>query len=252
MKFSAPLLLALAAAAPFTMGLKADQLDEGSVLRRAKGTGDDDYTSYSGKGKGKGKGYYTTPPPPVCVNRAEKFYLKAEDSPVFNLDYNCPDGTKCVGAVIPFKNELYLDHYFHYLAGYSIGHCILVAEHPDEHYPDDPYKAIPQYYCLFTTVLEYEDKDTKAICEGEIAFAGYGTPFGDFLITAAAGEYAGEEGSVSVTEKDTEKKIFEYKLALIDQGGDDGDVDVSKSKGSKGSKGSTGSKGSKGSKSGGH
>jgi hypothetical protein len=48
MKFSAPLLLALAAA-PFTMGLKADQLDEGSVLRRAKGTGDEDYTSYSGK-----------------------------------------------------------------------------------------------------------------------------------------------------------------------------------------------------------
>ncbi len=48
MKFSAPLLLALAAA-PFTMGLKADQLDETSVLRRTKGMSDDDYTSYSGK-----------------------------------------------------------------------------------------------------------------------------------------------------------------------------------------------------------
>jgi hypothetical protein len=248
MKFSAPLLIALAAA-PFTVGLKADQLDEGSVLRRAKGTGDDDYTSYSGKGKGKGKGYYTTTPPPVCENRAEKFYLKPTDSPVFNLDYNCHEGETCIGAVIPFKDELYLDHYLHYLAGYAIGHCILVAEHPDEHYPDDPYKAIPQYYCLFSAVIEYKDKDTYATCEGEIAFAGYGTPEGDYLITAAAGEYAGEEGSVSVILKDKNTTIFEYTLSLIDQGGDDGDVDVSKSKGSKGS---TGSKGSKGSKSGGH
>jgi hypothetical protein len=148
--------------------------------------------------------------------------------------------------VIPFKDELYLDHYLHYLAGYTIGHCILVAEHPDEHYPD---KAIPQYYCLFSAVIEYKDKDTYATCEGEIAFAGYGTPEGDYLITAAAGEYAGEEGSVSVILKDKNTTIFEYTLSLIDQGGDDGDVDVSKSKGSKGS---TGSKGSKGSKSGGH
>jgi hypothetical protein len=168
---------------------------------------------------------------------------------VFNLDYYCPEGKKCIGAVIPFKNDLYLDHYYHYPAGYAIGHCILVAEHPDEHYPDDP---IPQYYCLFTTVLEYKDKDTYATCEGEIAFAGYGTPVGDFLITAAAGEYAGEEGSVSVTFKDEHEKIFEYKLSLIDQDGDDGDDDGSKSKGSKGSKDSKGSKGSKGSKSGGH
>lgn len=47
MKLSASLLLALAAA-PFAMGLKADQLDEGSVLRRTKGGNDDDYTHPTG------------------------------------------------------------------------------------------------------------------------------------------------------------------------------------------------------------
>ncbi len=114
--------------------------------------------------------------------------------------------------MIPFKNELYLDHYYHYPAGFAIGHCIFVAEHPDEH---DPHVLIAQYYCLFTTVLEYEDKETGAICEGEIAYAGYGTPEGEFLITAAAGEYAGAEGSVSVS-LNPEKQIFEYKLALIE------------------------------------
>ena len=49
---------------------------------------------------------------------AEKFYLKVDESPIFNLDHECTE-EKCIGAVIPFKNELYLDHYYHYPAGYS-------------------------------------------------------------------------------------------------------------------------------------
>jgi hypothetical protein len=43
MKLFASLLLPLIAT-PFTMGLKADQLNEGSVLRQTKGSSDDDIT----------------------------------------------------------------------------------------------------------------------------------------------------------------------------------------------------------------
>jgi hypothetical protein len=48
MKFSAPLLLALAAAT-FAMGLKADQVEEASVLCQTKGMSNNDYMSYSRK-----------------------------------------------------------------------------------------------------------------------------------------------------------------------------------------------------------
>jgi hypothetical protein len=207
MKLFAPLLFALTAT-PFAMGLKADQLNEGSVLRRAKGHSDDDYEHTSGKGKGKG--YHKTPPPPACETPAEKFYLYAEESPVFNLDYECPEGEKCVGAVIPFKSDLYLDHYFHYKAGYSIGYCILVANHPKN-----------QYYCVFNTVIDYkEHKGDYCEYKGEIAYAGYGTPEGIYLITAANGAYKGDERVLEVKVKDADKKIFEYKLLF--QGKDDG------------------------------
>lgn len=112
--------------------------------------------------------------------------------------------------MIPFKNDLFLDHEYHYKAGYSTGQCILVAEHPDPH---DPHKVIPQYYCVFTTVIDYKEHK-GAYCEykGEIAYAGYGTPEGIYLITAANGAYVGEERSLKVELKDADNKIFEYKL----------------------------------------
>jgi hypothetical protein len=145
-----------------------------------------------------------------CQTPAETFYVYAEDSPIFNLDYHCKED-KCIGAVIPFKNDLYLDHYYHDKAGYSIGHCILVAKHPEPH---DPHKLIPQYYCLFSFVIDYEEhKYDYCKYEGEIAFAGYGTPEGTFLITAASGAYEGEEGSL--TTKDKGDKKFEYKLEFV-------------------------------------
>ena len=76
---------------------------------------------------------------------------------------------------------------------------------------------VPQYYCVFSTFVDYVEKDTHATCAGEIAFAGYGTPEGTYLITAAAGVYEGETGSLLVEYKDKEKGIFEYKLNLIEE-----------------------------------
>ena len=79
----------------------------------------------------------------------------------FNLTTRC-EGS-CVGTVITFKNDLYYDEHLTHEAGFNIGSCTVVAEHPAEYEHDPP---IQQLYCLFSVFVDHY---------GEIALAGVGT-----------------------------------------------------------------------------
>lgn len=94
----------------------------------------------------------------------------------------------CTGSVFTFKNTVYFDLHFEYVAGFLVGYCTVVADHPDI-----------EPYCVYTTVLDYEVDHTPF--KAEIAVAG-GSIVGQtstFLITAAAGEYEGEEGTLTTS-----------------------------------------------------
>jgi hypothetical protein len=192
MKYLLLLLVALAAA-QLTVGLKSAEINGEGRLLRSKG--DDDEYSGKGKGKGKGKGY-----DPDYTEKVEdgekilKYYADGTGNQLFNLNKTHPCGDNeipCVGAVLPFKDPLYFDKYFHYPAGFIIGHCIIVAEHP-----------YPYMYCEISFVVEEKH-------EFELALQGYATLNGKdntLLISGAGGALAGEKGEVTADPADMNKE----------------------------------------------
>lgn len=120
----------------------------------------------------------------------------------FNLDEHCDPHEYCVGTVIPFKNDLFYDAHLdpHSYAGYEIGHCIVVADHP-----------VLQFYCLFSVFIDHK---------GQIALQGYGTLSAEgstFLITAAAGEYEAFKGSLDATPTDETNEKYFLKFEFLDE-----------------------------------
>lgn len=167
---------------------------KGSKGKRSKGDDDD------------GKMEPEPEPEMPKMEPPHEFYLDTSvPSQVFQLDKTC-EGS-CVGTVIPFKNPLFDDEHLVYEAGYSLGHCTVVAEHPDV----DPHKPyIQQMYCLFTVFINGY---------GEIAVAGVGTfsPDGStFLITAASGAYACYTGSLLSKPTDETMTKYYYKFTFAD------------------------------------
>ena len=148
-----------------------------------------------GKGKGKGKGYDPDYMPKVeDEKKILKYYADGSDNQLFNLNQTHPcneNKIPCIGAVLPFKDPLYFDKYFHYPAGFLIGQCIIVAEHPH-----------PYMYCDFSLVIEEKH-------EFELALQGYAELNGGdntFLIAGADGALAGEKGQVMADPADMNKE----------------------------------------------
>ena len=83
--------------------------------------------------------------------------------------------------------------------------------------------AVPQLYCVFTYDISYEKEleyyeqyHEKVVCEfaAEVSLQGAAVVGVDneFLITAAAGDFAGAEGSLltAPTDKEVTKSVFTF------------------------------------------
>ena len=126
-------------------------------------------------------------------------------SSLFNLDDGCPNPT-CVGTVFVFKTPIYFDQQLTEEAGFTIGQCTVVSIQDNKE----------EFYCVWSFKIEYKDKCTGDDFEAEIGLQGFG-PSGevnDFLITAAAGEFEGESGSITSVPIDLDAGLYEYHISL--------------------------------------
>lgn len=128
-------------------------------------------------------------PDPIVV------YTDASVANVFNLDEHC-ESDVCIGAVIPFKNEVYSDAHLKHLIGYIQGHCIAVADYHE-----------PKLYCVYSFSIDHV---------GVIAVQGTKTLTDPttLLITGASGDYKGLKGSLTFTPtmNDKHEDIFKYYI----------------------------------------
>jgi hypothetical protein len=100
--------------------------------------------------------------------------------------------SNCVGNIFVFKNDLYFDSDFTEgeEAGIEIGQCTVVSV--DEGV---------SFYCVWSLKIEYDYKCDGDIFKAELALQGDGVngQTNYYPITAAAGEFKYESGSVKST-----------------------------------------------------
>lgn len=107
---------------------------------------------------------------------------------MFNLDEHCTEGEPCVGTIYTLKTPLYYDEYLKHRAGFKIGDCTVVSV--------EELPTVIHAYCVLTVVLDHEG---EIVVQGSMIV----NKGGYFLITAASGTYAGNEGSLVTAPTET-------------------------------------------------